>query len=84
MLDGNALATGIHWALSQATAIRDVTIAVGSAMQGIFTENGSGGWFSDLIITGGQTGIVLGNQQWTMRNVTVSGSRQVRGRARNG
>ena len=41
--DGNQGVTGIHWAVSQATAIRDVRIFTGVGKQGIFVENGSGG-----------------------------------------
>ena len=73
---GNSGVTGVHWAVSQATAIRDVRIHTGDGKQGVFCENGSGGWISDLVITGGDIGINIGSQQWTMRNITVSGSRQ--------
>lgn len=40
-------------------------------------ENGSGGYAGDLIIRGGNIGIVCGNQQWTWRNVTVDGAASV-------
>ena len=70
----NPQATGIHWAESQATHIRDVYIDATGAAAGIFGENGSGGFIGDLVVVGGRIGISFGNQQWTWRNITVSGS----------
>lgn len=35
-------------------------------------ENGSGGFMSDLIFNGGKYGIWVGNQQFTVRNLTVN------------
>lgn len=35
-------------------------------------ENGSGGFMSDLIFNGGKFGIWVGNQQFTVRNITVN------------
>ena len=37
--------------------------------QGIFMDNGSGGWMSDLTFNGGRYGAFLGNQQFTTRNL---------------
>eukprot|EP01124_Arcella_intermedia_P022503 TRINITY_DN3361_c0_g1_i2.p1 TRINITY_DN3361_c0_g1~~TRINITY_DN3361_c0_g1_i2.p1 ORF type:complete len:560 (-),score=121.23 TRINITY_DN3361_c0_g1_i2:25-1704(-) len=48
----------------------------GSTNQGIWMENGSGGFFSDLIFEGGQFGLWIGNQQFTSRNITIRGSAQ--------
>lgn len=72
---GNAGAGGIHWSVSQATHIRDVNIAVGDGHTGIFGENGSGGFISDLTVTGGDIGLSFGNQQWFWRSITISGCR---------
>jgi len=36
-------------------------------------DNGSGGFFSDLLFTGGQYGAFLGSQQFTSRNLTFIG-----------
>jgi len=73
---GNAGGCGIHWAESQATWIRNVTIDLGEDGNiGIFDENGSGGFASDLTILGGQTGLSVGNQQWTWLNVKIDGSK---------
>ncbi|KAG9080236.1 hypothetical protein FRC06_006908 [Ceratobasidium sp. 370] len=35
-------------------------------------ENGSGGFMSDLYFNGGKYGVWLGNQQFTVRNITVA------------
>lgn len=35
---------------------------------------GSAGWLADVVITGGYYGMMMGNQQWTMRNISVSNS----------
>jgi len=73
---GNTGACGIHWAVSQATFLRDMVIDLGPDGQyGIFDENGSGGFASDLTIIGGQTGLQVGNQQWTWLNINITGSK---------
>lgn len=36
---------------------------------GIFMDNGSGGWMTDLTFNGGHYGAFLGNQQFTTRNL---------------
>ncbi|KAJ5138320.1 Pectin lyase fold/virulence factor [Penicillium bovifimosum] len=68
-------ATGIHWPTGQASSIQNVQIAMSSASgtqhQGIFIENGSGGWMTDVTITGGLYGANVGNQQFTMRNIVI-------------
>jgi len=65
--------TGIHWQVAQATSITNVYFksAVGSKAQGMWMENGSGGFFSDLVFEGGLYGIWVGNQQFTSRNITI-------------
>jgi glucan 1,3-beta-glucosidase len=69
---------GIHWAVSQATFLRDMVIdgSAGSALPfcGVFDENGSGGFGSDLTIIGFRSGLNVGNQQWTWVNLNISGS----------
>ncbi|KAK4865561.1 hypothetical protein LT330_009349 [Penicillium expansum] len=69
-------ATGIHWPTGQASSIENVVIAMSSASgtqhQGIFIENGSGCWMTDVVITGGLYGANIGNQQFTMRNLVIS------------
>ncbi|KAJ3164161.1 hypothetical protein HK101_000520 [Irineochytrium annulatum] len=65
--------TGIHWQVAQATSLLnlDFIMAPGatSQHQGIWMENGSGGWIADLTFTGGRFGLWVGNQQFTSRNL---------------
>lgn len=36
-------------------------------------ENGSGGFLSDLVFSGGSLGLYAGNQQFTVRGLTFTG-----------
>lgn len=73
---GNDDATGLHWAQSQATWLRNITFDfTASGKTAIFGENGSGGTIADITVLGGSTGIEFGNQQWQFRNVNIIGSR---------
>ncbi|KAJ7118715.1 exo-beta-1,3-glucanase [Mycena epipterygia] len=68
--------TGIHWQVAQATSLMNIVInmstAPNTAHQGIWMENGSGGFMGDLVFNGGKFGMWVGNQQFTVRNVTVN------------
>ncbi|KAF7342223.1 Glucan 1,3-beta-glucosidase [Mycena venus] len=68
--------TGIHWQVGQATSLINIDFkmssAAGTKHQGIFGENGSGGFMSDLTFDGGAFGIWLSNQQFTIRNVKIT------------
>ncbi|KAK6542705.1 hypothetical protein TWF694_006649 [Orbilia ellipsospora] len=70
---------GIHWQVAQATSLQAITIkmATGSATThvGIFMENGSGGFMSDVNFIGGAVGAIFGNQQFTVRGFSFSGCR---------
>lgn len=69
---------GIHWQVAQATSLQNIVFNMrtdgGSAniQKGIFMDNGSGGFMSDLTFNGGGTGMWVGNQQFTTRNMTFS------------
>ncbi|QRV88543.1 exo-beta-1,3-glucanase [Ceratobasidium sp. AG-Ba] len=69
-------ATGLHWQVSQATSLVNIRVEmsqeIGNNHQGIFMENGSGGFMSDLYFNRGRYGVWLGNQQFTVRNITVA------------
>jgi len=69
-------AHGIHWQVAQATSITNVhfklSTAPGNNHQGIWMENGSGGYMSDLTFDGGKNALWVGNQQFTSRNLTIS------------
>ncbi|GIZ46138.1 hypothetical protein CKM354_000927700 [Cercospora kikuchii] len=71
--------TGIHWQVAQATSLQNIdfimTEGADSEQQGIFMDNGSGGWFSDLTFTGGKFGAFLGSQQFTSRNLVFKNCR---------
>ncbi|KAJ7178281.1 exo-beta-1,3-glucanase [Mycena filopes] len=68
--------TGIHWQVSQATSLINIVFnmspAANTAHQGIFMENGSGGFMGDLVFNGGKFGMWVGNQQFTVRNITIN------------
>ncbi|CAK5264005.1 unnamed protein product [Mycena citricolor] len=73
-----AQGTGIHWQVSQSTSLMNIVInmsnAPNTAHQGIWMENGSGGFMGDLVFNGGKYGMWVGNQQFTVRNVTFNGA----------
>ena len=70
---------GIHWQVAQATSLQNIVFKMvqggGTAnkQQGIFMDNGSGGFMTDLVFNGGNYGAFLGNQQFTTRNLTFNG-----------
>jgi glucan 1,3-beta-glucosidase len=70
-------ATGIHWPTAQATSLQNILFEMvtgnGTQHQGIYIESGSGGYMGDLTFNGGLYGLNVGNQQFTMRNMTFNG-----------
>ncbi|KAJ7074276.1 glycoside hydrolase family 55 protein [Mycena amicta] len=70
------IGTGIHWQIGQSTSLMNIQFymsdALNSTHQGIFMENGSGGFMGDLVFNGGKFGMWVGNQQFTVRNVTIN------------
>lgn len=67
---------GIHWQVAQATSLQNIVFNMredkdaSNAQKGIFMDNGSGGFMSDLVFNGGGYGAFLGSQQFTTRNLT--------------
>ncbi|CAH0017054.1 unnamed protein product [Clonostachys rhizophaga] len=67
--------TGIHWQVAQATSLQNIEFFMvqsdseDNRQQGIFMENGSGGFMTDLIFHGGGIGAAFGSQQFTARNL---------------
>ncbi|OBT61060.1 hypothetical protein VE03_09163 [Pseudogymnoascus sp. 23342-1-I1] len=70
--------TGIHWQVSQACSLQNLYFEMpeGSSKDekavthvGIFMENGSGGFVSDLTFKGGSIGWRAGSQQYTVINL---------------
>ncbi|AEO64347.1 glycoside hydrolase family 55 protein, partial [Thermothielavioides terrestris NRRL 8126] len=66
-------ATGIHWPTAQATSLQNIVFNMPATSDvvhvGLFMEEGSGGFLTDLTFNGGATGASMGNQQYTMRNL---------------
>ncbi|KAI5465427.1 family 55 glycoside hydrolase [Mariannaea sp. PMI_226] len=68
--------TGVHWQVAQATSLQNIEFIMvqdsspENAQQGIFIDNGSGGFMTDLTFTGGKFGAFMGSQQFTCRNMT--------------
>lgn len=71
-----ATGAGIHWQVAQATSLQNIVFQMsteeGTEQQGIFMDNGSGGFMGDLIFNGGKYGAFLGSQQFTSRNMTFN------------
>ncbi|KAI4204581.1 MAG: hypothetical protein LQ346_001590 [Caloplaca aetnensis] len=69
----------IHWPTSQATSLQNIDFhmsqAKGNQHQGIFIEEGSGGFMSDLTFNGGQNAASFGNQQFTARNFVINNAK---------
>ncbi|EEQ89735.1 hypothetical protein RJZ56_004740 [Blastomyces dermatitidis] len=67
---------GIHWQVAQASSLQNIRFEMvqgggeANRQQGIFMDNGSGGFMTDLVFNGGNYGAFLGNQQFTTRNLT--------------
>ncbi|CCF54366.1 hypothetical protein NDA11_001737 [Ustilago hordei] len=67
--------TGIHHQVSQATGLFNVHFEMrqetqGNGQQGLFIENGSGGFMANLSFRGGRYGAAMGNQQFTLRHLS--------------
>ena len=75
-IPASSSATGIHWPTAQATSLQNIVFqmstASGTQHQGVFIESGSGGFLNDLVFNGGLNGVVFGNQQFTVRNLTFN------------
>ncbi|EER40925.1 exo-beta-1,3-glucanase [Histoplasma capsulatum H143] len=68
--------TGIHWQVSQACSLQNLVFNMPKGTDsnkithvGIFMENGSGGFVSDLVFNGGNIGWCAGSQQYTAMNI---------------
>lgn len=72
-------AAGVHWQVAQATSLQNIVFNMISSnvtnnkQQGIYMENGSGGFMSDLTFNGGAIGAFLGNQQFTATRMVFNG-----------
>ncbi|KAL4924556.1 glycoside hydrolase family 55 protein [Aspergillus undulatus] len=73
--DPNAYVCAIHYQIAQASSLQDVELiaTTGTTQQGIFSENGSGGFMSDVTFRGGNFGFYGGNQQFSAQRMTFIG-----------
>ncbi|KAB5566596.1 pectate lyase superfamily protein-domain-containing protein [Coniochaeta sp. 2T2.1] len=66
-------ATGMHWPTAQTTSLQNIKFVMPTDPSvvhvGLFIEEGSAGLVNDLTFIGGATGMSVGNQQYTMRNL---------------
>ncbi|KAJ0420535.1 pectate lyase superfamily protein-domain-containing protein [Aspergillus carlsbadensis] len=73
-----SVGAGIHWQVGQATSLQNIRFEMikgggdANKQQGIFMDNGSGGFMTDLVFNGGNYGMFVGNQQFTSRNLTFN------------
>ncbi|KAH6696865.1 pectate lyase superfamily protein-domain-containing protein [Plectosphaerella plurivora] len=72
LTDPYSYVCGIHWQVSQATSLENIEFFMlfnsdvpDNTQQGIYMENGSGGFMGDLTFVGGNIGAYFGNQQFT-------------------
>ncbi|GLA96386.1 hypothetical protein AtubIFM57143_003851 [Aspergillus tubingensis] len=68
--DQSAYVCAIHWQVAQGTSLENIEFYMlqnveGNTQQGIYMENGSGGFLADLTFVGGNFGAYFGNQQFT-------------------
>ncbi|EEU38415.1 uncharacterized protein NECHADRAFT_106587 [Fusarium vanettenii 77-13-4] len=68
----DAQVCGVHWQVAQGTSLENIHFYMTkpkddpkTTQQGIYMENGSGGFLSDLYFVGGKYGAYMGNQQFT-------------------
>ncbi|KAI6146888.1 glycoside hydrolase family 55 protein [Pisolithus tinctorius] len=60
-------AIGLHWQVSQATSLINVVVEMSTA-----SGNNHQAPVADIVFNGGKHGIQVGNQQFTIRNLTVN------------
>ncbi|GFF99898.1 hypothetical protein IFM53868_10509 [Aspergillus udagawae] len=72
LTDPSAYICAIHWQVAQGTSLKNIkfymlynTNVPGNTQQGIYIENGSGGFLTNLTFVGGNFGAYFGNQQFT-------------------
>ncbi|KAI8268330.1 Glucan 1,3-beta-glucosidase [Colletotrichum sp. SAR11_239] len=69
---------GIHWQVAQATSLQNIVFNMrtdggdSNVQQGIFIDNGSGGFMTNLTFNGGKYGMFVGSQQFTTRALTFN------------
>jgi hypothetical protein len=79
LTDPTAYISGIHWQVAQGTSLENIVFYMiyntdnpSNTQQGIYMENGSGGFLADLTFVGGNFGAYFGNQQFTTSNLVFT------------
>ncbi|KAJ5710984.1 hypothetical protein N7488_005140 [Penicillium malachiteum] len=76
--DQHAYICAIHWQVAQGTSLENIylymTQDAETTQQGVYMENGSGGFMADLTFVGGNFGAYLGNQQFTTSHLVFVNS----------
>ncbi|RAL06587.1 pectin lyase-like protein [Aspergillus homomorphus CBS 101889] len=71
--DPNAYVCAIHWQVAQGTSLENIEFYMMqdgvTTQQGIYMENGSGGFLTNLTFVGGNFGAYFGNQQFTTTHI---------------
>ncbi|KAJ6191605.1 pectin lyase-like protein [Penicillium mononematosum] len=72
--NSDAYVCGIHWQVAQGTSLENIVFYMVqddvTTQQGIYMENGSGGFLTNLTFVGGNFGAYFGNQQFTTSQLT--------------
>ncbi|KAH8672181.1 LysM domain protein [Ilyonectria robusta] len=82
LTDPCAHVCAIHWQVGQASSLENIEFYMQynsdvphSTQQGIYMENGSGGFLADLTFVGGNVGAYFGNQQFTTSHLMFVNSK---------
>jgi hypothetical protein len=67
LTDPNAYVCAIHWQVAQGTSLENIEFyaLADTTQQGVYMENGSSGFLSNLMFIRGNFGAYFGNQQFT-------------------
>lgn len=72
----NAQVCAIHWQVAQGTSLENIEFHMSTeartTQQGIYMENGSGGFLGNLVFVGGKFGAYFGNQQFTTNQLAFA------------
>ncbi|KAM0188779.1 hypothetical protein ACHAPI_010388 [Fusarium lateritium] len=82
LTDPYAYVCAIHWQVAQASSLENIEFYMqynsdvpDNTQQGIYMENGSGGFLADLTFVGGNFGAYFGNQQFTTSHLVFVNSK---------
>ncbi|PRP77587.1 hypothetical protein PROFUN_00448 [Planoprotostelium fungivorum] len=71
--------TAIRWMVAQGSSLFKIQIELssqpGTQHRGILCESGSASYFGDVTVSGGDTGVIIGNQQFNIKGLTIRNTR---------